>query len=84
MDIGESLHLALNNKIYPYQTGYIFTFNAHFHVYFHIYRKGDGLSIPPGWLCYLAPEIVRRLRPQQNRDQEELPFTAASDVYAFG
>ncbi|XP_014471877.1 PREDICTED: kinase suppressor of Ras 2 isoform X2 [Dinoponera quadriceps] len=47
-------------------------------------RKGDGLSIPPGWLCYLAPEIVRRLRPQQNRDQEELPFTAASDVYAFG
>ncbi|XP_032674080.1 kinase suppressor of Ras 2 isoform X1 [Odontomachus brunneus] len=47
-------------------------------------RKGDGLSIPPGWLCYLAPEIVRRLRPQQNRDQEELSFTAASDVYAFG
>ncbi|EZA49190.1 kinase suppressor of Ras 2 isoform X2 [Ooceraea biroi] len=47
-------------------------------------RKGNGLSIPPGWLCYLAPEIVRRLRPQQNRDQEELPFTAASDVYAFG
>ncbi|KAM0728626.1 Kinase suppressor of Ras 1 [Formica fusca] len=47
-------------------------------------RKGNGLNIPPGWLCYLAPEIVRRLRPQQNRDQEELPFTAASDVYAFG
>ncbi|XP_012225443.1 kinase suppressor of Ras 2 isoform X2 [Linepithema humile] len=47
-------------------------------------RKGNGLSIPPGWLCYLAPEIVRRLRPQQNRDQEELPFTAGSDVYAFG
>lgn len=46
--------------------------------------KGDGLIIPPGWLCYLAPEIVRRLRPQQNRDQEEFPFTAASDVYAFG
>ncbi|XP_029158125.1 kinase suppressor of Ras 2 isoform X2 [Nylanderia fulva] len=47
-------------------------------------RKGNGLNIPPGWLCYLAPEIVRRLRPQRNRDQEELPFTAASDVYAFG
>nr|XP_033321769.1 kinase suppressor of Ras 2 isoform X3 [Megalopta genalis] len=47
-------------------------------------RKGNALSIPPGWLCYLAPEIVRRLRPQQNRDQEELPFTEASDVYAFG
>ncbi|XP_046750745.1 kinase suppressor of Ras 2 [Diprion similis] len=47
-------------------------------------RKGNGLSIPPGWLCYLAPEVVRRLRPQQNRDQEELPFSCASDVYAFG
>ncbi|XP_014211484.1 kinase suppressor of Ras 2 isoform X2 [Copidosoma floridanum] len=47
-------------------------------------RMGDGLSIPPGWLCYLAPEIVRRLRPQQNRDQEELPFTTMSDVYSFG
>ncbi|XP_076626206.1 kinase suppressor of ras isoform X3 [Colletes latitarsis] len=47
-------------------------------------RQGNALSIPPGWLCYLAPEIVRRLRPQQNRDQEELPFTEASDVYAFG
>ncbi|XP_012273127.1 kinase suppressor of Ras 1 isoform X6 [Orussus abietinus] len=47
-------------------------------------RKSNGLSIPPGWLCYLAPEIVRRLKPQQTRDQEELPFTDASDVYAFG
>nr|XP_012147186.1 PREDICTED: kinase suppressor of Ras 2 isoform X7 [Megachile rotundata] len=47
-------------------------------------RTGNALSIPPGWLCYLAPEIVRRLKPQQNRDQEELPFTEASDVYAFG
>ncbi|XP_063984485.1 kinase suppressor of Ras 2 [Diachasmimorpha longicaudata] len=47
-------------------------------------RKSNGLSIPPGWLCYLAPEIVARLRPQQTRDQEELPFTEASDVYAFG
>ncbi|XP_011500487.1 PREDICTED: kinase suppressor of Ras 2 [Ceratosolen solmsi marchali] len=47
-------------------------------------RTGNGLSIPPGWLCYLAPEIVRRLRPRHNRDQEELPFTDSSDVYAFG
>ncbi|KAK0160339.1 hypothetical protein PV328_007762 [Microctonus aethiopoides] len=47
-------------------------------------RKSNGLNIPPGWLCYLAPEIVRRLRPQQTREQEELPFTDASDVYAFG
>ncbi|XP_034951700.1 kinase suppressor of Ras 2 [Chelonus insularis] len=47
-------------------------------------RKSHGLSIPPGWLCYLAPEIVRKLRPQQTRDQEELSFTEASDIYAFG
>ncbi|XP_057320435.1 kinase suppressor of Ras 2 [Microplitis mediator] len=47
-------------------------------------RKSNGLSIPPGWLCYLSPEIVRRLRPQRTRDQEELSFTEASDVYAFG
>ncbi|XP_049776476.1 kinase suppressor of Ras 2 [Schistocerca cancellata] len=47
-------------------------------------RKGDGLSIPPGWLCYLAPEIVRSLRARQKPDEEELPFTKASDVYAFG
>ncbi|XP_020279026.1 kinase suppressor of Ras 2 [Pseudomyrmex gracilis] len=46
--------------------------------------KANRLNIPPGWLCYLAPEIVQRLTPQQNRDQKELPFTAASDVYAFG
>lgn len=52
--------------------------------FFLINRKGNALSIPPGWLCYLAPEIVRRLRPQQNWDQEELPFTEATDVYAFG
>ncbi|KAI4490222.1 hypothetical protein M0802_010856 [Mischocyttarus mexicanus] len=49
-----------------------------------LFMKGNGLSISPGWLCYLAPEIVRRLKPQQTRDQEELPFTDASDVYAFG
>ncbi|KAJ9587394.1 hypothetical protein L9F63_019095 [Diploptera punctata] len=47
-------------------------------------RKGDGLSIPPGWLCYLAPEIIRSLRVRQKHDEEELPFTKASDVYAFG
>ncbi|XP_021926859.1 kinase suppressor of Ras 2 isoform X2 [Zootermopsis nevadensis] len=47
-------------------------------------RKGNGLSIPPGWLCYLAPEIIRSLRVRQKHDEEELPFTKASDVYAFG
>lgn len=43
----------------------------------------QGLGIPPGWLCYLAPEIVRSLYAKQLYD-EELPFSKASDVYAFG
>ncbi|GLH03371.1 Uncharacterized protein GBIM_09289 [Gryllus bimaculatus] len=47
-------------------------------------RRGNGLSIPPGWLCYLSPEILRSLRVRQKHDEEELPFTQASDVYAFG
>ncbi|PSN43929.1 hypothetical protein C0J52_03779 [Blattella germanica] len=47
-------------------------------------QNRDGLSIPPGWLCYLAPEIIRSLRVRQKHDEEELPFTKDSDVYAFG
>lgn len=47
-------------------------------------RKADGLSIPPGWLCYLAPEIIRSLRAHQKPEDDELPFSKASDVYAFG
>jgi len=41
------------------------------------------LNIPPGWLCYLAPEIIRRLKPL-NRGQDKLPYTFDSDIYAFG
>ncbi|BET02612.1 kinase suppressor of Ras [Nesidiocoris tenuis] len=47
-------------------------------------RKGDGLSIPPGWLCYLAPEIVRSLRATQTPYDGDLPFSQPTDVYAFG
>ncbi|XP_014246449.1 kinase suppressor of Ras 2 [Cimex lectularius] len=47
-------------------------------------RKGDGLSIPPGWLCYLAPEIVRNLRAHQKPEEDDLPFSQATDIYAFG
>ncbi|XP_043194375.1 kinase suppressor of Ras 2-like isoform X2 [Amphibalanus amphitrite] len=39
------------------------------------------LHIPKGWLCYLSPEIVRCLRPGDNRD---LPFSMSSDIFAFG
>ncbi|XP_022911257.1 kinase suppressor of Ras 2 isoform X2 [Onthophagus taurus] len=46
-------------------------------------RKGDSLGIPPGWLCYLAPELIRSLHADQAHN-EDLPFSNASDVYAFG
>lgn len=42
------------------------------------------MSIPKGWLCYLAPEIMRTLRVQPTEAGEDLPFTKTSDVYAFG
>jgi len=41
------------------------------------------LSIPAGWLCYLAPEVIRQLRIHQ-KGTDDLPFTRSSDVYAFG
>ena len=55
-------------------------------VYFHVRyvsRKGEWLSIPPGWLCYLAPEIMRALQAR-NPQEHDLPFNKGSDVYAFG
>ena len=54
------------------------------------------MSIPKGWLCYLAPEIMKCLRVNPNAngggDGEsgggggggDLPFTKASDMFAFG
>lgn len=46
-------------------------------------KKNCSLSIPSGWLCYLAPEIMRKLHAHESID-EELSFSKASDVYAFG
>ncbi|KAI5637307.1 protein tyrosine kinase domain-containing protein [Phthorimaea operculella] len=43
--------------------------------------RGDSLGIPPGWLCYLAPELIRALRPHASL---HLPFSKETDVYAFG
>ena len=34
----------------------------------------DCMSIPAGWLCYLAPEVIRELRVHQ-MGGEDLPFT---------
>ena len=42
-----------------------------------------GLGIPSGWLCYLAPELIRNLKPYRPTN-EDLPFSKASDIYAFG
>lgn len=56
---------------------------AEFTRVFEYFRKSDRLGIPPGWLCYLAPEIVKSLYARQSHD-EELPFSKESDVYAFG
>ncbi|XP_058455281.1 kinase suppressor of Ras 2 [Malaya genurostris] len=42
-----------------------------------------GLGIPSGWLCYLAPELIRNLTPYRPVDVD-LPFSKASDIFAFG
>lgn len=42
-----------------------------------------GLGIPGGWLCYLAPELMRNLTPYRPVEGD-LPFSRASDIYAFG
>ena len=49
----------------------------------HPIRKTDRLSVPKGWLCYLAPEIMRALNVD-NCEIEDLPFTFKTDIYAFG
>nr|XP_043888509.1 kinase suppressor of Ras 1-like isoform X2 [Solea senegalensis] len=45
-------------------------------------RRNNVLRIPHGWIHYLAPEIVRKMSPEVDDDQ--LPFSKAADVYAFG
>ncbi|BFZ18307.1 hypothetical protein BsWGS_21345 [Bradybaena similaris] len=56
---------------------------------FHVTRlcrgnnKDNWLCVPKGWLCYLAPEIIRSLKAMQ-QSQSDLPFTKMSDMYAFG
>uniref|UniRef100_UPI0037E94712 kinase suppressor of Ras 1-like isoform X1 n=2 Tax=Semicossyphus pulcher TaxID=241346 RepID=UPI0037E94712 len=45
-------------------------------------RRKNVLRIPRGWISYLAPEIVRKMSAEVDEDQ--LPFSKAADVYAFG
>jgi len=48
-------------------------------------RAGGGVAVPAGWLGSLAPELVREVRVQgEEGEEEELPFTPATDVFAFG
>lgn len=47
------------------------------------HNQTQSLSIPPGWLCYLAPEIMRSLDAHRYQENE-LPFSKSSDIYAFG
>ena len=48
------------------------------------YRQYEdtGLIAPRGWLSYLAPEILRKLDPSDDRSL--LHHTPQTDVYAFG
>ncbi|XP_053200898.1 kinase suppressor of Ras 2-like [Panonychus citri] len=52
----------------------------------HGKNKSDFLTIPKGWLCYLAPELIRSLRADGDvpQDLEDLPFSPATDIFAFG
>ncbi|GFR31753.1 kinase suppressor of Ras 2 [Trichonephila clavata] len=50
----------------------------------HGNRKGEWLTIPKGWLCYLAPEVIRSLKAGSEQENDNLPFSRASDIYAFG
>lgn len=46
-------------------------------------RCNNGLHIPNNWLCYLAPELIRGLK-QTKKAHDELQFSKATDVHAFG
>ena len=45
-------------------------------------RREDKLRIPSGWLCHLAPENICQLSP--DTEEDKLPFSKQSDVFAFG
>ncbi|UXI15099.1 hypothetical protein NH340_JMT01042 [Sarcoptes scabiei] len=46
-------------------------------------RRKDWLTVPQGWLCYLAPEIVRTLSVY-SQESSDSSFSFKTDVYAFG
>uniref|UniRef100_A0A6A7FVD0 Kinase suppressor of Ras 2-like isoform X1 n=1 Tax=Hirondellea gigas TaxID=1518452 RepID=A0A6A7FVD0_9CRUS len=46
-------------------------------------RPGAWLTIPPEWLCYLSPELMRSLKVSTHHPHT-LPHTTTSDVYSYG
>jgi kinase suppressor of Ras 2 len=48
------------------------------------FRNNYQLQIPKGWLAYLAPELIRMLRPDSDYENDNLPFSIYTDVYSFG
>lgn len=49
-------------------------------------RCGSYVHIPPNWLSYVAPEIMRALNigGTDRNLASDLPFTPESDCFAFG
>nr|XP_033809759.1 kinase suppressor of Ras 2 [Geotrypetes seraphini] len=45
-------------------------------------RDNNRIRVPNGWLCHLAPEIIRQLSP--HTEEDKLPFSKQSDVFALG
>jgi serine/threonine protein kinase len=77
-----TIHFIINLYLLAHESFPLFLASDHsFNISTHFFR--DCMSIPKGWLCYLSPEIMRSLRVH-NDDSDDLPFTKASDVYAFG
>lgn len=61
----------------------LFLSTLFFFVFFSFYsRREDKLRIPNGWLCHLAPELIQQLAP--DTEEDKLPFSKQSDVFAFG
>lgn len=52
------------------------------HPVLHFSRRDDKLRIQNGWLYHLAPEIIRQLSP--DTEEDKLPFSKHSDVFALG
>ena len=51
---------------------------------FFVFRRVDWLTVPKGWLSYLAPEIIRTLNVHSQDGGDDLPFSFSTDIYAFG